>query len=97
MRLIIVWATVEDVQTHPRAAKIRRQPERIAILFEIPELACEVAATTQLWLVVVWATIENVQAHTGATKQRRQAIRAVAVPYQPPELARDVLIRLQSR
>src|SRR5215468_2685364 len=44
MRLIIVWTAVKDVETHPRAAKLRRQSDRAAVLFKLPKLPREVAA-----------------------------------------------------
>jgi hypothetical protein len=38
MRLVIVWATIENVQAHVRAPKFRRKTERISILLDIPKL-----------------------------------------------------------
>jgi hypothetical protein len=63
--LVVVWATVENVQTLAGAAKLRRQPDAVAVLryHDVPELAREVAAIYEMRLVVVGAAVENVQAH----------------------------------
>jgi hypothetical protein len=62
--LVVVWATVENVQTLAGAAKLRRQPDAVAVLRynDVPELAREVAAIYEMWPVVVGAAVENVQA-----------------------------------
>jgi hypothetical protein len=71
--LVVVRATVENVQAHAGAAKLRRQPDPIAIprYHDVPELAREVRAINEVWLVVFRAAVENVQAHAGTAKQRR--------------------------
>ena len=71
--LVVVRATVENVQAHAGAAKLRRQPDPIAIprYHDVPELAREVRAIDEVWLVVFRAAVENVQAYAGTAKQRR--------------------------
>src|SRR5262245_7613747 len=97
VRLIIVWAAIKDVETHPRAAKRRCQPDCVAVLVELPELPRVVSAAGQVGLVVVWTAVEDVQAHVLAAEEGRQPISAVTVRNQSPKLPGDVLIRLQSR
>jgi hypothetical protein len=62
VRLIIIWATIVDIQAHSRATEDRGQADGIFILSckNVPELAREVGAIDEVWLVVVWAAIENV-------------------------------------
>jgi hypothetical protein len=60
--LVVIRAAVENVQTHAGAAKLRRQPNPIAVLREldVPELAREVGAIDEVWLVIFGPTVENV-------------------------------------
>jgi len=73
VRLIVIRASVEDVQAHPGTAKRRGQADHVRILRQqdIPELTREVGTIGEVWLIVVWASVEDVQAHPGTAKQRR--------------------------
>src|SRR5262249_38051797 len=99
VRLVVVRAAIENVQAHAGAAKLRRQPDPVAIprYHDVPELAREVATIDEVWLVVFRATVKIVQADAGAAKQSQKAKRAVAIAHESPELPRDILIRLQPR
>ena len=72
VRLVVVWAPIENVQAHAWAAKNRGQADGISTLsyHNIPELPREVGTIDKVRLVVVWAPIENVQAHISTTKLR---------------------------
>src|ERR1700704_1774991 len=58
--LVVVRPAIEDVQAHAEAAKVRRQPDRVALLVESPELPREVSAAGKVGLIIVWATIKDV-------------------------------------
>src|SRR5271166_2484891 len=72
VRLIVIRATIEDVQAHVRATEYRCKTDRVSILSQqnIPELTRVVTALDEVWLIIVRATIEDVQAHINTTKHR---------------------------
>src|SRR2546430_13815734 len=81
--LVVVRATVENVQAYAGAAKLRRQPDPIAIprYHDVPELAREVRAIDELWMVVFYAAREKDQANAWTPKQGRKGKRASSFAY----------------
>ena len=69
-RLIVVRATIEDVQAHARTTECRGKAERASILsrHNIPVLTRVVATIDEVGLVIVRAAIKDVQAHVSTTK-----------------------------
>ena len=91
MRLVVVWTTVEDVQTHAVAAKPAGKAGPLACLHNLPELTRVVGTRCQMYLVVSRSPVKHIEAHVLATKECGQAVITIADRLHPPILPRHIL------